>query len=94
MQKTESPSANENAVKRRDFLKGGSIAAFMAMLGGIEITAQDKTLVVPKADPNYKEKPPAPPVKFGVIGLGTWGKELIATLNRLPNAPVVAVCDN
>ena len=94
MQKTENPSANENAVKRRDFLKGGSLAAFMAMMGGIEITAQDKTLEVPKADPNFKEKPPAPPVNFGVIGLGTWGKELIATLNRLPNAPIVAVCDN
>src|SRR5258707_13201433 len=80
---------------RRDFIKGSSIAAMMALMGGVEITAQDanKLLAVPKADPNFKEKPPGPPVKLGVIGLGTWGKELIATAARLPNGPVVAVSD-
>ena len=30
----------------------------------------DGNLPVPKADPNYKEKPVGPPVKFGLIGLG------------------------
>ena len=80
---------------RRSFLKGGSFAAMMALMGGVEITAQDapKTLAVPKRDPNYKEKPVAPPVSFGVIGLGTWGRDILATLARLPNAPVVAVSD-
>ena len=80
---------------RRNFLKGGSFAALMAMMGGVEISAQDaaKNLAVPKRDPNYKEKPPSPPVNFGVIGLGTWGRDILATLSRLPNAPVVAVCD-
>lgn len=80
---------------RRDFLKGSSIAAMMALMGGVEITGQEtnKILAVPKADPNFKEKPAGPPVNLGVIGLGTWGKELIATASGLPNGPVVAVCD-
>jgi predicted dehydrogenase len=80
---------------RRDFLKGGSFAALMMLMGGVEITAQDaaKTLPVPKADPNAKEKPPGPPVKCAVIGLGAWGREILTGLNRLPNAPIAAVCD-
>ena len=81
---------------RRDFLRGGSLATLMMLMGGAEITAQttDKTLPPPKADPNFKEKPPAPPVNFGVIGAGAWGREILSTLARQSNAPVAAVCDN
>jgi predicted dehydrogenase len=85
---------------RREFVKSASFAAFMAAMGGVEITAEelqrtpDGTLPVPKADPNYKEKPPAPPVNFGIIGLGSQGRELITQLGKLPNGPVVAICDN
>jgi predicted dehydrogenase len=32
-------------------------------------------------------------VNCGVIGCGLWGREIANTLTRLPNAPVVAVCD-
>ena len=87
--------SNSDFPDRRDFLKGSSIAAMMALMGGVEITGQEtnKILAVPKADPNFKEKPAGPPVKLGVIGLGTWGKELIATASGLTNGPVVAVCD-
>ena len=86
---------------RREFVKAGSLAAFMAALGGVPITAEepakpaaDGTLPVPKADPNFKEKPVGPPVAMGVIGLGAHGREILAQLNRLPNAPIVALCDN
>lgn len=85
---------------RRTFFKNTSIASFMAMMGGVEITAQeakkaaDGTLPAPKADPNYKEKPPGPPVKFGVIGLGAQGRDILANLAKLPNGPVVAICDS
>lgn len=89
----DTQAGDDSGFRRRDFLKGGSLAALMAFLGGVEITAEDKVVAVPKADPNYKDKPPSPPVNFGVIGLGTWGKEMIATLNRMPNAPVVAISD-
>jgi predicted dehydrogenase len=74
-------------------------------MGGVPLTAQeaanaekaaagDKVLPPPKVDPNYKEKPPGPPVKCGVIGLGNQGREILATLAKLPNGPVVAVCDH
>lgn len=80
-------------------MKSGSLAALMAAFGGVPILGEDApknpdgTLAVPKADPNYKEKPVGPPVKFGVIGLGVQGRDVITQLGRLPNAPVVAVCD-
>jgi len=90
-----SPSEEPSDFNRRNFIKGGSFATLMMMMGGVEINAQtaDKILAVPKADPNFKEKPPAPPVNFGVIGVGVWGREILTTLGRQPNAPVVALCD-
>ncbi len=92
-------SDSESDVNRRDFVKSGSLAALMAALGGVPILGQeaakapDGTVAVPKADPNYREKPVGPPVKFGVIGLGVQGREIVTQLGRLPNAPVVALCD-
>jgi predicted dehydrogenase len=91
-------------LNRRDFVRAGSVAAFIAALGGVPITAEtaaqaqapateEKVLPAPKADPNLAEKPPGPPVRFGIIGIGTQGREIIAHLNKLPNAPVVALCD-
>ena len=93
--KKHNPFPDQPDFNRRDFLRGGSFAALMALMGGVEISAQDapKTLAVPKKDPNFKEKPVSPPVNFGVIGLGAWGRDILATLSRLPNAPVVAVSD-
>lgn len=85
---------------RRDFMRTSSFAALMAALGGVPVTgdepakAADGTLPPPKADPNYHEKPVGPPVSFGVIGLGVQGREVLAQLSKLPNAPVVALCDN
>ena len=88
---------------RRRFFKAGSFATMMAAMGGIPITAQDTTnpdtaatnvLPPPKVDPNYKEKPPGPPVRCGVIGLGTQGREILTTLAKLPNGPVTAISDN
>ncbi|MEW6301863.1 MAG: Gfo/Idh/MocA family oxidoreductase [Verrucomicrobiota bacterium] len=72
---------------RRDFLKGSSFAALMVMLGGVEITAQEKPKDVPET------KPATPPVPCGLIGCGAWGREILESLARLPNAPVVAICD-
>ena len=44
------------------------------------------------------EQPPAPryralAVKIGVIGLGQWGKDVLASLTTLPSAQVTAICD-
>ncbi len=63
-------------------------------MGDEPVKAADGTLPPPKADPNYKEKPVGPPVSFGVIGLGVQGREILSQLHKLPNGPVVAICDN
>ncbi|HTI70117.1 MAG TPA: Gfo/Idh/MocA family oxidoreductase [Candidatus Limnocylindria bacterium] len=91
---------HESDLDRRSFVKGASFSGLMAMLGAIPLTAEeaakaagDNTFPPPKVDPNFKEKPVGPPVKFGIIGLGSHGREIITHLAKLPNAPVGAICD-
>ncbi|HKQ37379.1 MAG TPA: Gfo/Idh/MocA family oxidoreductase [Verrucomicrobiae bacterium] len=72
-------------VNRRNFLKGSSVATLMSMLGGIELRAQSA--------PEQPKKPEGPKVKVGVIGLGAWGRDILATLGRLPQAEVATICD-
>jgi predicted dehydrogenase len=79
---------NENdplGYNRRDFLKGGSVATFMTMLGGVELLAAPA--------PTGDIKPTDAKVKVAVIGLGSWGREILNTLGRLPMADIAAVCD-
>jgi predicted dehydrogenase len=75
---------------RRDFLRSGSAATIMAMMGGVELIAQ----TAPGAD---EAKASVPRIKIGVIGLGAWGREIISTLNSpdpaIPSADVAAICD-
>ena len=59
---------------RRDFLKGGSAATLMTMLGGVELIAQNAA----PAD----TKPAGPKLKVAVIGAGAWGREILNTLAR------------
>jgi predicted dehydrogenase len=86
------PETNEAGFNRRDFLKGGSVATMMAMMGGVELFAQ--------AVPEKKDgdKPPGPAIKCALIGLGPWGREILDLLNRIPqtdpHAEIVALCDN
>ncbi|HAV64814.1 MAG TPA: hypothetical protein DCY13_20905 [Verrucomicrobiales bacterium] len=77
-------------VDRRSFIKGASISTLMMMMGG--------TVLVPRhqakgADAVETPRPTTPPVNCGIIGCGVWGRDIIATLGQLPNAPVTAVCD-
>ena len=80
---------NENEpFNRRDFLKGGSVATLMTVLGsGVELFAQTNTPA------GGEKKPAGQKVKIGVIGLGTWGREIINTLVRQEQAEVAAICD-
>lgn len=79
-------SSTPSDLTRRDFIRGGSLATLMSMLGGVEIKAE--------APKNAQGKSLAgPKVKCGVIGLGAWGREVIGTLQRQEEAQVVAVCD-
>src|SRR2546422_48949 len=82
---TQHPMAAD--LNRRDFLRGGSLATLMTMLGGVELKAAD-------APKNAAGKSlSGPKVKCGVIGLGAWGREIIGTLQRQAEAEVVALCD-
>jgi predicted dehydrogenase len=79
----DSPSSDFN---RREFLKGGSMATLMSLLGGVELFAQ--TEAAPAADGGGGGK-----VKIAVIGLGAWGREILNTLGKLKQAEVAAICD-
>jgi len=79
-------NTNQTAeLNRRDFI--GSFATLMTMLGGVELVtrtsvrAADLETLVPFQ------------VKCAVIGLGNWGREIIATLARVKTSQLVAVCD-
>jgi predicted dehydrogenase len=78
---------------RRSFLKNTSLATVMAMMGGVELNAQDAAKSAAPPEPALTKIPVGPAVKYGVIGVGTWGREIVHELSLLPNAPVVAVCD-
>lgn len=73
---------SSEAVGRRDFLKGA--AATLAVLAGKRgLAAADV---------------PTPPasgtvVKLGVLGLGPWGREIVAVATRIPTIDLVAICD-
>jgi predicted dehydrogenase len=72
---------------RRDFLKGGSVATLMTMLGGVELLAAESA-PAPTGELKSNEK-----VKVAVIGLGAWGREILNTLGRMPMADIAAICD-
>jgi len=89
MNETNDMNENENQTQdfnRRDFLKGGSIATLMTMLGGVELFGQTNAATA-------EAKPTGPKVKIGIIGLGGWGREILNTLGRIPQAEIAAVCD-
>jgi predicted dehydrogenase len=89
MKKQEAPEE----LNRREFLKNTSLATVMAMAGGVELRAADSPQ--PAGAPEaLTAVPVGPPVSYGVIGAGVWGREILTTLAQLPNAPVVAVCEH
>jgi predicted dehydrogenase len=85
MNEQQSSSSEFN---RRDFLRGGSMATVMTMLGGVDLLAQTN------AAPTEAAKLVGRKIKVGVIGLGTWGREILTSLSRQPQAEIAAICDN
>jgi predicted dehydrogenase len=84
---------NENITQtqdftRRDFLKGGSVATLMTMLGGVELLAQ--TNAPPAGEIHWT----GPKIKVGVIGLGAWGREMVNTVSVSEPGEVAAICDS
>jgi len=88
MASMQQEQTNPAGFNRRDFLKGGSLAAFMAMMGGVPLMAQ------PSASTDTSMKLDVKKVKVGVIGLGPWGREILDQLGRLEQAEIAAICDN
>ena len=84
------PKKQTQDFNRRDFLKSSSVTSLMMMMGGVAVQAEDKAK--PASGPT-EYKTTGAPVACGVIGCGVWGREILNTLARLPNAPVVAICD-
>jgi len=74
-----------NEFNRRDFIKGGSVATVMAMLGGVELLAQTTEPPPPDVSGNK--------VRVAIIGCGVWGREILKMLGRQEQAEVVALCD-
>ncbi len=90
MEKTDSQSG-PNDYNRREFIQSAtSFSALMAFMGGVPLHAEEATTA--PVDTGYSTV--STPVNCAVIGCGNWGRELLQTLSRLPNAPVVALCDN
>ena len=81
------PGSNE--FNRREFIQNtASFGALMAFMGGVPLQAEETNAAAPT---NYSTV--SPPVNCAVIGCGARGREILQTLSRLPNAPVVAICD-
>src|SRR5689334_22598885 len=72
---------------RRDFLRTGSAATLMTMLGGVELFADTN------ATTGAESKPETVKLKVAVIGLGAWGREILNTLAVVPQADVAGLCD-
>lgn len=78
---------NLSEFNRRDFLRGGSFAALATLMGGVRLVAQTNAAEAAAAGPINR-------VKVALIGLGTWGREMLDQLARIPQAEVAAICDN
>ena len=78
---------NSQDFNRRDFLKSGSVATLMTMLGGVDLFAAANSI------PGAEAKSTGPGIKMAVIGLGNWGREILNTLALIPQAEVAAICD-
>ncbi len=85
--KQQPKSSAVPTVNRRSFVKGGSFATMMTMMGGVELVAQEA-----KKDA-AAEKAAGPQVKCAVIGLGSRGRDILATLALLKEGTVAAICD-
>lgn len=91
MNPSESTTAEMN-FNRRDFLKGGSLATLMTMMGGVRLMAEPEKTEAKTEGAKIK-------VKVAVIGLGPQGREILDFLHRVPpeqkvQPEVVAICDN
>jgi predicted dehydrogenase len=73
----------DSALDRRSFLK--STAGTLALLLSREGLSAAQTVPAP---------PPAgPPLRIGLVGLGSWGRELLDAIGRTDAAQAAGICD-
>src|SRR5436190_17923266 len=72
-----------DAFDRRAFLKttAGTLSLLLSRQG---LGAAQTAAPVPAA---------GPPVRFGIVGAGAWGREIVETLGRTEAAQVTGICD-
>ncbi len=77
-----------STLSRRNFLKRSTMASVFGLSGAVEI--------IPESISKQAEARPRPQatVNCAIIGFGARGRELASTLARLPEANLMAVCDN
>ncbi len=74
-------------ISRRDFLKTSTSAASLLGLSRAVEIRPDPALVHPRPTSDIE-------VNIGLIGYGPRGREIASTLQRVPGAHLVAICDN
>lgn len=74
-------------LSRRNFLKRSSMASLFGLSGAVEIIPP-----APRREAAARSAARAP-VNCAIIGFGARGRELAATLERVPDANIMAVCD-
>ena len=78
--------SDREALNRRDFMHGAALT-----LGTLAMVTRVEELRAAPEDED--EVPSSPAVSLGLIGVGDRGRELLAVMARMKNAPVVALCD-
>lgn len=74
-------------INRRDFFRGAAIGSLGLAMAVEEINAY----ALPGAQ--AADEKPGPPVNCAVIGLGPQGRDIMTSLAKMGNAPIVAICD-
>jgi predicted dehydrogenase len=82
--KTEGNMTELENVNRRDFLRGVTLTSL-----GMAVAAEEILI----SEASAQDAPAGAPVTCAVIGLGPRGREILASLAKVPGAPVAAICD-
>lgn len=81
--------SKKDHLNRRDFLKGITATSLGLALAVEEIVADAQGTTT-----RTEDRPTGPPIHCAVIGLGAQGRDILAALAKMDNAPTVALCDN
>lgn len=88
----------DNPLNRRDFLRGATLSSIGLAFGGQELSAHAQGSSAGQAKPGpagLDDEVTGRPVRVAVIGLGSRGKEILASLAKMTDkfAPVAVICD-